>query len=126
MTKKVQTEDKEIIDNSNNSMNLGEIGTIRNILVGEQMTEFELRFKELEEQMANFRGEMLLKIQESDKTSTSAMGDLEKVFEKKLAEFEAILDQNRNLFDSLQKDRSEDREVIGKLLIDFGNKLLQE
>lgn len=115
--------------NSNNvadNLGLGELSTIRNILMGQQMSEYEQRFGHLEEKLnaeSQSQGESLVNFQAETKDRFAA-------FEKEMSDrFDRL---EKTLKDGLEKlqnqneaTRKNDNEALGKMLSEIGKKLMQ-
>jgi len=107
------------------TLGLGEISTIRNILMGQQINDFESRFKDMEKRLNKMEDNLLSKIQElktvsqtSNKTivkeSNQALTQLEKRLEKEVAELER----------KVEKATNKERKELGKMLNDMSKRLL--
>lgn len=115
-------------DNGTNispEMNLGDLGMIRNILVGPQMTAIEERITALEKELSSRTADIQKDIENLDKKSSKAIETLEKSsganMEKIERQIEKRLDQlSRQLEDTSAKDKAR----IGKMLSDMGKKLM--
>jgi len=109
-----------------NGVSLGEIGTIRNILMGEQLTEYELKFRELEEQLTSLKEELFSRVQETNKHNQNIVATVERTFDNKIDAIENKIARNNDLVKEVQKNSSNDRKLIAQLLIKLGNQLLNE
>ena len=107
-------------------MDLGELGMIRNILMGQQISEWEVKYSEINqdlearaqelENLINSRSESAdSEMSEMDKAITARLNKLEKNLEKRLDQLE------QKLVDSSQKDR----HSMGKMLAEMGRKLME-
>jgi len=112
--------------NSNGTMSLGEISTIRNILMGDQMSNYESKF-----------AEVAVQISESSKTAATDLAALKKAHEADLAALEKAMTAR---LDAIEKTMTEkvaalsqqitntstsDKHNIGMLLQKMGEQLLK-
>ena len=128
---------------------LGEISTIRDILMGQQMSEYELRFKQLEAYLREAEQALQAKIDNLSGSSSTQLTQLEEQTQDRFSKLEhTINDQfneleniTTNRFSQLEKLLSEnaerlqqeikqasksDRQRVGSLLLSMGNQLLEE
>lgn len=117
-----EQENKEATPN----LGLGEISVIRNILMGQQMNEYEQRFGHLEEKLVNAsdeQGENLKSFQTETKQKLAA---LEKDMNRRFDTLEKMLkDGLEKLSDKTEKNRTKDNEALGRMLADVGQKLMK-
>ncbi len=112
---------------TNGSLNLGEIGTIRNILMGDQITEYELKFRELEEQVQKIQAQMHLDLDGAFKKQAKDAASLKKDMEQRVNAMEATIKKTSNqLNNAIAEQNASTKEEIGKLLVKLGQQLLQE
>jgi len=113
-------------NNLANGMDLGELGMIRNILMGQQISEWEAKYAEINqdldekvqhlEDLISQQGESADKEMSSiDKAISSRLDKLEKNMSKKFEQLE------NKLLDTAQKDRHK----MGKMLSEMGRKLME-
>ena len=113
--------------NTNGTMSLGEISTIRNILMGDQMSNYETQFNEIEAKfqqssdatnkaLTELKSEHARLISDLEKSVNQRMDELEKAMN---AKFEAMSKQ-------LDSTSRSDKHTIGKLLQSMSEKLLKE
>lgn len=128
---------------------LGEISTIRDILMGQQMSEYEKRFQQLEAYLQEAEQALKNKIDNLSGSSSTQLGQLEEQTQERFSQLEqhinqqfGALEQNtNNRFAQLEKLLSEhveqlqhdikyvskrDRQRIGNLLLGIGNQLMEE
>jgi Skp family chaperone for outer membrane proteins len=114
-------------DAENGMMGLGEISTIRNILMGEQINETDSRFKDVEKKINKLEEMLLAKIAELQEATQSAHQSLSKETNQQLASLENHV--NKGLADldkKFEKVNAKDRKELGKLFGDVSRKLLGE
>ncbi len=125
---------------NNHSMNgttLGEISTIRDILMGQQIQDFETRFQSLQNQMAELEDKLNQKVKDVSKSTSNIekilmkdmsgqISQLESQTEGRLNQLEQSLkDGLMDLQNKMEESNMNDRERIAKLLLDAGNNLLK-
>jgi len=106
----------------------GEIGIIRNILMGEHIAQYESNFKtvrELIEKNDQFSNENLKRMEDSfntrlselEKSTTDWFDAFEKNMNDRLDKLEQLLDNRVNSLESkMETDKIEDRESISDML----------
>ena len=108
---------------SNNNP-LGEISTIRDILMGEQMNEYNSRFKEVEAQMVKMQQETKAFIKDIEDRQINALEQLRSDVFKRLDELEELLSQkSEELDEKIDDTTSSDRSRLGELLQELGQQL---
>lgn len=126
-------------DNSQNmnGASLGEISTIRDILMGQQINDFESRFDSLQQQLEKVEAKLANKIKElsaatksqqkeMDKETSARFANLQKETDGRIAQVERSLQDGLNDLQQMLEDSSlNDKERIGKLLMEAGSALLK-
>ncbi len=126
-------------DNSqnSNSPSLGEISTIRDILMGQQINDFESKFEALQQQLDKVEAKLTDKIKDLSAATKAANKEMEKETAARFASMQnetegRIAQVERSLQDGLadlqqqMEDSSlNDKERIGKLLMDAGSALMK-
>jgi len=113
-------------NNPTSGMDLGELGMIRNILMGQQISEWEVKYsemnqdlearaQELEDLIANRGDSADRELSEMDKAINARLDKLEKSMDKRMNQLE------QKLVDTTQKDRHK----MGKMLSEIGRKLME-
>lgn len=107
-------------------MDLGELGMIRNILVGQQMTEWDAKFEKLTNALQNHSELFEDQIGVLEKSSNKEFQNLEKQWDERFTKMEKLIEKRMaNLEDKIIDSSSKDRQKIGKLLSDIGKKLME-
>lgn len=107
-----------------NNVPLGEISTIRDILMGEQMHEYESRFKNLEEEFNTYKTETAIKIQEMQETHEKQLAQLKALFLERLNSIEQSLNEkSTGLEEKIDAQTATDRNRLGTLLQELGQQL---
>jgi len=112
----------------NNLNGLGEISTIRDILMGDKISVYESRFNELSEKLDALNKLIDTKALESNNHINSLSNQLEKSVEQNIEQRMTMMEKKLNdavekLNARIDKRSKNDNARIGKLFIDFGKKL---
>lgn len=119
----MQAKQNKMAQQSNNNP-LGEISTIRDILMGEQMNEYNSRFKEMEAQMMKMQKDTKAFIKEMEDRQINALEQLRSDVFKRLDELEELLSQkSEELDEKIDDTTSSDRSRLGELLQELGQQL---
>ena len=119
----MQAKQNKMAQQSNNNP-LGEISTIRDILMGEQMNEYNSRFKEMEVQMMKMQKDNKAFIKEMEDRQINALEQLRSDVFKRLDELEELLSQkSEELDEKIDDTTSSDRSRLGELLQELGQQL---
>ena len=126
-------------DNSQNmnGATLGEISTIRDILMGQHINDFESRFDSLQKQIEKVESKLAEKMKElsattkalhkeMDKETAARFASMQSETEGRIAQVERSLQDGLADLQQVMEDSSlNDKERIGKLLLEAGNALLK-
>ena len=126
-------------DNSQNTNgpSLGEISTIRDILMGQHINDFESKFEALQQQLEKVEAKLADKIKElsaatkaqhkeMNKETAARFANMQNETEGKIAQVEGSLrDGLADLQQSMEDSSLNDKERIGKLLMEAGNALMK-
>lgn len=114
-------------NNGTDNLGLGEISTIRNILMGQQMNEYEQRFGHLEEKLVAASGEQGEKLTKFQQQTEERLDTLEKEMSVRFDSLEKMLKEGlEKLQSQTENNRSNDNEALGKMLAEVGQKLMQQ
>lgn len=104
-----------------------EISTIRNILMGQQMSEYEHRFNQINHDIAQAREYFTQEISLlSDKTDVRFQ-QLEKDINERFDRLERLLEDHvRRLDEKLLSMSKSDKNDLGKMLAELSKKLISE
>ena len=98
-------------------VNLNDIGMIRNILMGEQISDFEKRFNALQGQMKDLEKQLQDKINDLGDANKAAHSELEKKVDQRFETIEKlILSSIEKLDKRLDKVSRDDKMRLGKML----------
>jgi len=106
-------------------IDLGDLGQIRNILMGQQMSAYEQRFVALEAQILEQSKLLSSRLNELEKSTEKSMEVLDKGSNDNLERLEKLIEKkleqlNKRLDDTSTKDKAK----IGKMFADMSKKLL--
>lgn len=106
---------------------LSEISTIRNILMGQQMSEYEHTFDQINHDIAQAKEHLTQEISLlSDKTD-GRFQQLEKDMNERFDRLEKLLDEHvRRLDAKLHSMSKTDKNDLGKMLAELSKKLISE
>ena len=122
---------------ASNGASLGEISTIRDILMGQHINDFESKFQSLATKLSALEDKMTKKIKDLDSNikasqkdfsndTTSHFEQLEEKTDSRFAQLEQSLqDGLTDLRNALEESSLNDKERIGKLLMDAGKSLMK-
>jgi len=106
---------------------LSEISTIRNILMGQQMSEYESQFNKVSDEIASARGHFTAELNAQDEKTDRHFQQLEKDMNERFDRLEKLLaDHVHRLDDKLLKISKSDKNDLGKMLSDLSKKLMAE
>jgi uncharacterized protein YicC (UPF0701 family) len=107
-----------------NNPPLGEISTIRDILMGEQIHEYDSRFKKLEEEFNNYKAAMTARVQQMQETHEQQLNQLQELFQERLNTLEQSLNErSAGLEEKINAQTASDRNRLGALLQELGQQL---
>lgn len=108
-------------------MSFGEISTIRNILMGQQMDEYDSRFDDLKKHLSNVEKTINEKLAAIEKQQAAQMKKNKKELEDKLERLEDLLLTNiHDINTRLDAVTTEERRDIGRLLGEMSERLLKK
>lgn len=111
----------------NQSLGFGEIGTIRDILMGQQMAEYEKRFASMSQDLSVTTNDMNARINDLRENTWARLDSLEADIKARLDQLEKIMLEKFNQMDSKMAQTSNmDKANIGAMLAEMGKKLMGE
>lgn len=111
---------------SNGSM-LGEISTIRNILMGEQMSKYEERFAEMQTALEAAQGTLEKELRATAGNTDNRLEKLEKDVNARFDKLEKLLLDNIAQMNKRLDDVSNaDKHQLGEMLAAMGKKLMSK
>jgi|AntRauTorckE5430_2_1112549.scaffolds.fasta_scaffold02604_5 DNA anti-recombination protein RmuC len=114
------------MDNQNNGgINLGELSTIRNILMGQQMAEYEKSFKEVNDTINQKEAEKNQQIKALENRIEERFDNLDKDMKDRFDRLEAFLLENvRQINERISEVSTSDKTNLGQLLAEVSVNLL--
>ncbi len=104
-------------------MNLGDLSVIRNILMGQQMNEYDSRFTDASQRDQ----ELQQNINELSDQTNLLIGQLEDNINDRLNKLEALMgEQIERVNDHIEAKSKSDRHALGKLLKKVSEQLLKD
>lgn len=109
-----------------NSNHLGEISTIRNILMGEQMSVYEDRFQQLTQLLKETENRIMGALKALEEKQDQNLTATKDQWNTQFAHLEQILkEQVKQLNQRVDEVSTEDKKRLGTLLSDLGKQLMQ-
>ena len=106
-------------------MNLGELSTIRNILMGQQMAEYEQSFKEVNDTINEKEEDTHQKIQDLENRMNERFSNLKKDMNNRFDRLESLLMENvRQINEHIAASSTKDKADLGKLLATVSAQLI--
>ncbi len=106
---------------------LSEISTIRNILMGQQMSEYENKFSEFGEEISGVKEHFNHELSSFNQKSDERIRQLEQAMNERFNRIEKMLaDQVSRLDEKLLTISRSDKNDLGKMLSELSKKLMGE
>jgi len=110
-----------------NGINFGEISTIRNILMGQQMNDYDNRFVELKDYLEKVETSLNSRLKEIEQQQVARNEEMQKVFTTKLDRLEDLLLQNiSDAKTSALEKTAQERIDLGQLFEEMSDRLLKK
>ena len=110
-----------------NGVNFGEISTIRNILMGQQMDDYNNRFQELKDHLEKVEASLNSRLKEIEEQQVVQNKEMQKVFTAKLDRLENLLLQNiKEVNVAALEKTNQERQNIAQLLAEMSERLLKK
>ena len=110
-----EQEQNKVVQNANDP----KIDAIKQLIFGENMTEYDQRFEEALNSLEDAKVEIEAKRKEMDEKIHTTLDSMNEEFEKKMKAMEAVF---QNHLDKLE-DKKADRKALGKMLQNISEKL---
>ncbi len=108
------------------SMNFGEITTIRNILMGQQMQEYDGRFEGVQENQNALEAALNERIDALEKRTETRLRELQSDISQRFDKLEQLMLGNvKDLNHKVDKITGDDRNKMGELFAEMSKRLLQ-
>ena len=106
---------------------LGEISTIRNILMGQQMSDYERRFEDLRNSLTNLSDENHRRLERFTNETEERFGSLERQIAERFDRLEKLMtDRLTQLDEKVDRLQREDKTMLSDLLVEMSQKLRPE
>ena len=110
-----------------NGINTGDISAIRDILMGKQIQEYDDKINDLSKQIITLRKELSEKSSIIEKKHERDLSNLAAQLKKQIEDLGLKLESSVSFLESsINKSSLEDKNEVGKLLVEIGNKLIKE
>jgi len=111
-------------NNDNGNVAVSDIGTIRNILMGQQMSEYKAEFEDIRKKMADDHADLTSKLQAQGKDADERFAKLEKDMSDRFDRLEKLLTDHVARLDAKLVDVSKsDKQDLGQMLAEISKKL---
>ena len=112
--------------NGNGTSGVGDITTLRNILMGQQIDEYDGRFEHLEERVKDQEIAVQKKIQLLEKQIEDQTLQSQNDMLMRLTKLEnLLLDTMQGVTSKVAKQRAEERRALGKMLLEMSKRFLE-
>jgi hypothetical protein len=112
-------------EKQNNTGALNEISAIRDILMGQQITEFDSRFDLLESKIADLRKELQAQMAEMDANYLKRIQELEATVNKHFEDLENRLSKKTKALDvQIQEETNSSKQELSAILEEMSRKVL--
>lgn len=109
------------------NLGLGELSTIRDILMGQQMAEYEKRFASLTQDLSASNGHLNARLDELRENSWAKVESLEAELKARLDQLERLMSEKLDQLNTkVSQTSTSDKAAIGKMLAEIGQKLMGE
>lgn len=106
---------------------LGDISVIRDILMGQQMTDYDKRFAESQERTQEMEHDLRQTIKGLDDRTHQRFQQINDEINERFARLQRNLDDNtRMLEERIARTSKADKALIGAMLIEIGKQLINE
>lgn len=104
---------------------VGEISTIRDILMGQQINEFQQKFDEATQKTNDLESYVNTKFDALEKDMQIRVSELEKGMNDRFDQLEKLLKDNvLSIEEKMSLSSKNDKEILGQMLQEVGSKLL--
>ncbi len=113
--------------NNNKSLNISEIGTIRDILMGQQMAEYEEKFELLERRFHDFEEDSVGRLKTTVEKTEHKLSVLESEMNDRFGELQnTLLSKIEELQKELVNTNKSEKQKLGKMFAEIGAMLLKD
>ena len=108
-----------------NNNKFGEIGTIRDILMGQQMDEYEERFNEIKKMMAALEKDLTQALNNQNNKLSEILEKLDKESSARFETLEKTIDKKIHIiYEKMASQHQADQKKLGKIFSKIGEQLL--
>jgi len=112
-------------NNNENGVAPGELNTIREILMGKQLGDVELRFADLENRLEALRQEIFSELNEVRNSAKDSNSVVKTEMVQKFSEIEKLIISNIQKTDEeISKSKENMTNELAEMFIEFGKKLM--
>ncbi len=113
-------------NNTSNNLGFGEINTIRNILMGQHIADYDTQFKDLYQKLELLEKNFQKKLDALEGQTNKEIAGLKQTMNERFDKLEKmLLEKNKNLDRKLMDTSKNDKDYLGKLFEEVSKKLLQ-
>jgi uncharacterized protein involved in exopolysaccharide biosynthesis len=114
-------------NNNQNGAAPGELNTIREILMGKQLGDVELRFADLENRLEGLRQEIFSELNEVRNSAKDSNGMVKSEMGLKFSEIEnLILTKIQKTEEEISNSKEDMNTELAEMFIEFGKKLMNK
>lgn len=114
------------MDNKNNA-GLGDISMIRDILMGQQMTDYDKRFADVSQRIQQLETDLRHAIKALEDRTHQRMQQMTDETNERFARIQKNLDDNTQMLeDRIARTSKTDKAIIGAMLIEIGKQLVND
>jgi hypothetical protein len=107
--------------------NLGEINTIRDILMGQHIHHYDAKFEQLQEELELLKAELEERIEAVDQFHKLSMIDFSKESNQRMTRMEKnLVKQVESLEEKIRSTSTVDKKELGKMMANIGKRLMGE
>jgi exonuclease VII large subunit len=112
---------------NNKTGGLGDISMIRDILMGQHLSEIESRFAETNGRIQQLEQDLRKSMQEQEDRSNQRFSKLTEEMNERFARMQKNLDDNTKMLDEkINRTSKTDKAIIGAMLIEIGKQLVED
>jgi predicted nucleic acid-binding Zn-ribbon protein len=105
--------------------NFGEIGTIRDILMGQHINDFENRFSDIANRVQQLEQDLRKAMQEQEDRTNQRFSRLNEEMNERFARLQKNLDDNTKMLDEkVNRTSKADKAIVGAMLMEVGKQLM--
>ncbi len=115
------------MDSNTKTAGLGDISMIRDILMGQHISEFESRLAEVNGRIQQLEQDLRKSMQEQEDRSNQRFSKLTEEMNERFSRLQKTMDDgNKMLDDKINRTSKADKAIIGAMLVQIGKELIGE